>query len=325
MPEEVLNRLASLLGAIRMRLSALLGCGILLAFTVVPAAAQSPSDPSQSGSKPTASADLAAIRQSSLDFETAFNSGDAAAVAALWTADGDYSTEAGQVFSGRAEIENEYNQFFAANKGQRIQIVIDSLKLLSDGAAIEDGRAILDPAPKGAPAMSKYTAVHVKVDGKWLMSTVRDARIETPSSFRRLADLEWLIGTWVAEEHGSRTESVCRWVANKSFVERSYTVTHPDHTTTAGIQLIGFNPQGGHVQSWNFSSDGSYAVGVWSPREKGWSAEIRGTLADGRNTTATNLLTKLDENAYSWQSVERTAGGQPLPDTDEVILKKQAR
>jgi len=35
-----------------------------------------------------------------------------------------------------------------------------------------------------------------------------------------------------------------------------------------------------------------------------------------------NVLTKLDENAYSWQSVQRTAGGQSLGDTDEVILKR---
>ena len=58
------------------------------------------------------------------------------------------------------------------------------------------------------------------------MSTVRDARIETPSAYRNVADLEFLIGVWTAEEHGVKTESVCRWVANKSFVERSYTVTH---------------------------------------------------------------------------------------------------
>ena len=138
------------------------------------------------------------------------------------------------------------------------------------------------------------------------MSTVRDTRVETPSTYRNVADLEWLIGTWTAEEHGAKTESVCRWVANKSFVERSYTVTHADGTTTSGVQLIGWNPPAGHVQSWNFSSDGGHAVGVWSPREGGWSAEIRGVTGDGAPTTAVNLLTRLDDNAYAWQSVQRT-------------------
>jgi len=246
-------------------------------------------------------------------------------VAAHWTADGDYTDESGTKFSGREAIEREYGQFFTAHPGHKIRLAIDSLKLLSDSAAIEDGRAVLDPAPAGAPATSRYTAVHVKVDGQWLMSTVRDARVETPSNFRNVADLEWLIGTWTAEEHGAKTESVCRWIANKSFVERSYTVTHADGTTTSGVQLIGFNPQGGHVQSWNFSSDGGHAAGVWTPRAGGWSAEIRGTTGDGTSTSATNLLTRLDDNAYAWQSVQRSAGGQSLPDTDEIILKRKIK
>lgn len=266
--------------------------------------------------------DLASIRRASEEFVAAFNRGDAPAVAALWTEDGDYTDESGRAFAGRAAIEQEYAGFFAAYSGVKIRIVIDSLRLLSHGAAIEDGRAIIEPAPAGAPATGKYTAVHVKVNGKWLMSTVRDARVETTSAYRSVEDLEWLIGTWVAEERGAKTESVCRWVANKSFVERSYTATRPDGTTASGVQLIGFNPQAGHVQSWSFTSDGGHAVGIWSPREKGWSAEVHGVLGDGTSTTAVNLLTRLDDHAYVWQSVQRAAGGVSLPDTDEVVIKR---
>jgi len=287
----------------------------------------SPSDDKPKQPQPAASGDkaLAAIRAASESFVAAFNKGDAKGVASHWTADGDYTDESGTKFSGCEAIEQEYARFFAANPGHKIKLAIDSLKLLSESAAIEDGRAVLDPAPAGAPATSRYIAVHVKIDGRWLMSTVRDARVEAPSNFRNVADLEWLIGTWTAEEHGAKTESVCRWVANKSFVERSYAVTHADGTTTSGVQLIGFNPQGGHVQSWNFSSDGGHAVGIWTPRAGGWSAEIRGTTGDGTNTSATNLLTRLDDYAYAWQSVQRSAGGQSLPDTDEIILKRKIK
>jgi len=316
--------------------------GLVLFFVAATAAAQSPDDTKEA--KPVAAApaaaassdaaatgaaaknaDLAAIRQAAVEFETAFNSGNAKAVAAHWTEDGDYTADSGQLFSGRSAIEKQHTTILAASKGLKLKIVIDSLRLLSDSAAIEDGRAMLDPAPAGSPAYSKYTAVHVKVGGKWLMSTVRDARIETQSSYNKVNDLEFLIGTWVAEENGAKTESVCRWVANKSFVERTYTVTHADQSKTSGVQIIGHNPQGDHVQSWNFSSDGGFAVGVWSPRENGWSAEISGISGKGLNTTAVNLLTRLDNNAYVWQSVDRTVGGQSLPDTDEVVLKRQTK
>jgi uncharacterized protein (TIGR02246 family) len=268
--------------------------------------------------------DLTAIREASRAFVAAFDKGDAKSVAALWTEDGDYTDESGQVFTGRAAIEKEYAAFFATNPGVKLTLTVDSIKRLSTDTAIEDGRAALDPAPAGPPAMSKYLAIHVRVDGKWLMSTVRDMRVETPSGYRRVEDLEWLVGTWTAEEHGAKTESICRWVANKSFVERAYTVTNPDRTTTSGVQLIGWNPQGDQIQSWNFSADGGHAIGTWTPREQGWSAEIRGVSGDGTSTTAVNLLTRLDDNAYTWQSVQRTAGGVSLPDTDEIVLKRRA-
>jgi uncharacterized protein (TIGR02246 family) len=282
-----------------------------------PAGAKSPAPPTASSS------DLAAIRAGSQSFVAAFNKGDAKAIAALWTKDGDYVDDAGHTFAGRDAIEKGYAAHFAANSKIQIRVVIDSLKLLSDSAAIEDGRAMVEPAPAGAPGHSKYTAVHVKVDGKWMMSTVRDTHVETPSAFNNVADLEWLIGTWTAEENGAKTESVCRWVANKSFVERSYTVTRVDGTSTTGVQMIGWNPQGGHVQSWNFSSDGGHAVGIWSPRDGGWSAEIRGMTGDGIETSAVNTLTRLDDNAYVWQSTNRSVGGQSLLDTDEIVMKRR--
>lgn len=307
-------------------------CGIILAVCLAAIGVAQDAPPASPKSKPASKAptsnsnrDVAAIRGASESFVAAFNKGDAKGVAALWTEDGDYTDDSGTKFSGREAIEKEYAKFFAANPGHKIRLVIDSLKLLGDGAAIEDGRAMLDPAPAGAPATSKYTAVHVKVNGQWLMATVRDMRVESPSTYRNVADLEWLIGTWTAEENGAKTESVCHWVAGKSFVERSYTVTRADGTTSSGVQLIGWNPQGGYVQSWNFTSDGGHAIGVWTPRTGGWSAEIRGVTGDGTLTTATNLLTKLDENAYVWQSVNRTAGGQPLADTDEVVLKRSKK
>lgn len=268
-------------------------------------------------------AELAAIRAASRAFATAFNNKDAKALAGLWTEDGDFVDDAGTRLVGRKAIEKSYADYFAKNPQAQMRLAIDSIRLLNDSAAIEDGRAFVDPPAAGPAGYGKYTAVHVKVGGQWLMSTVRDTRVDTPSGYEKVADLEWLIGTWTAEEQGAKTVSVCRWVANKSFVERSYTVTQPDQSSSSGVQLIGFNPQQGHIQSWNFSSDGGHSIGVWSPRENGWSAEMRGVTGDGTPTTAVNRLEKLDDNAYVWQSVRRSAGGNPLPDTDEVVLKRK--
>ncbi len=312
-----------------------LAIGIVLCVVDHPLVAQSPPTAAPPTAAPAAAApaaparasstELDAIRKSAVAFEAAFNAGDATSVAALWTEDGEYIDEMGQSFKGREAIEGEYKKIFADAKGRQIRIVIDSLTMESDDTATEIGHAMLDPSPVGAPAFGAYTATHSKVNGTWLMSKVADRRVELPSSYDFIADLEWLIGTWVAEEYGTKTVSVCTWVGNKSFVQRSYTVTAPDQSTTSGVQVIGFNPQGQHLQSWNFSPDGGNAVGTWWPREDGWLAEMRGVLADGRSSSATVLLTRLDDNAYVWQSIRRTINGQALPDTDEVIVKRQSK
>jgi uncharacterized protein (TIGR02246 family) len=268
--------------------------------------------------------EIEAIRQASEDFVLAFNKQDAKGVAACWTQDGDYVDETGQMFSGRAAIEDVYTGFFSEHSGTKMRIAVDAIRLLNDRTAIEDGRAFLEPAPDGPPATSKYTVVHVKEDGKWLMSTVRDVRVETPSSYPRLQGLEWLVGSWSAEEHGAKTDVVCRWVADKSFLQCTYSVMRPDQTTTSGIQLIGWNSQRGQLQSWDFTSGGGHAVGVWTPVENGWTVETIGVLADGTSTRAVNLLTRIDDNAYAWQSTDRMAGQVALADIDEIVLKRHS-
>ncbi len=271
---------------------------------------------------PELSPELASIQVQSEAFVDAFNKHDAKAVAALWTKDAEYIDDLGTVHTGREAIEQVYANSFTDNPNTNIRIVIDSLRQFSDAVAIEDGRALVDPPPAGAPGFSKYTAVHVKVDGQWQMASVRDTWIETSATHESVADLDWLIGTWAAEEHGVRFDSVCRWVANDNFVERTHTTTQVDGTTSSGVQLIGWNPAEGRVQAWTFSPDGGHALGIWMITTTGWAAQMQGVAGDGTLTSSTTLLRRLDDNAYVWQSMERTANGVALPDTEEVVIKR---
>jgi uncharacterized protein (TIGR02246 family) len=268
-------------------------------------------------------ADIKLIRAGSDEFIAAFNQHDATAVAGLWTEDGEYIDDSGRRFAGRKAIEEGYAKFFADQPDAAIRIAIDSLRLVGPNTAIEEGRAVVEPLPTGAAGIGQYAVVHAKVDGTWFMASVRDARIEPPATVRSAVDLEWLVGTWNAEEHGARMESVCLWVVDGRFLARKYTTTQPDGTKTSGLQLIGWNPQGGYVQSWDFSPDGGHAVGVWAPMDGGWQAKVIGTTGDGVATSATNRLRRLDDNAYAWQSVRRSLGDELLPDTDEIVIKRQ--
>lgn len=268
------------------------------------------------------SPDVLAIRDTADLFSAAFNKQDAKALAALWTEDGEYIDDSGRVLLGRDAIEKDYQDFFANNPGAKIQITIDSVRLLGAGTAIEDGHASMESPTGDAGPSAKYTVIHTKVGNRWLMASVRDAVMEPPADAASAADLMWLIGTWVAEEHGIKTESICSWVVDGRFIERRYKTTQLDGTVSSGLQLIGWNPQGGHVQSWSFSPDGGHVVGIWTPMQNGWTAQMQGVTGDGEMTTSINQLRRLDDNAHVWQSIQRTVNGTAIPDTDEIIMKR---
>lgn len=267
--------------------------------------------------------DLAAIRHGSVEFIEAFNRGDAKAIAEMWTPEGEYVDHLGRGYFGRDEIEKAYAALFADNPNGKLRLTIDSLRLISKDVAVEDGRAALESSTAAPPTQSRYSAVHVRNDGKWLLASVRDADSNTAVVKDDLADFQWLIGTWIAEEHGVKTESTCRWICNQSFVERKYRAIGVDGGETTGVQVIGWNAQDSHVQSWNFAPDGGTATGIWMPIEGGWQATVNGVTSEGLPTLAVNVLQRLDDDAYVWQSTQRLHGETPLPDTEEVIFRRQ--
>jgi uncharacterized protein (TIGR02246 family) len=269
-------------------------------------------------------AELAAIRATEASFKKAFDAGDAKATAAHWTVDGEFADESGRRLQGRDAIEREFAAFFAANPGARITSRIERLRLINADAAVEEGTDVVEPAPAGAPGRSRYTAVHVKRDGKWLMWSVREAQFDTPSNYARLEAFEPIIGTWVTESNGVEFQAKSRWIADKNFIEQNFESRQGGVLLASGTQIIGWDPVDQRIASWVFSSDGGHAVGRWSRHEPGWMVESTGTMIDGTPTSAVNLITPLDENAVSWRSVNRTAGAFRFLDTDEVILRRKA-
>src|SRR3984957_17808971 len=114
-------------------------------------------------------------------FVEAFHKGDAKAVAAFWTTDGDYTDLTGKRLTGREEIEKSFTAFFTENKGAKVRIEIESLRFITPEVAIEDGMtAVLSP-DGGPPSRAKYTIVNVKKDGQWQIGSVRES-VYTPQS-----------------------------------------------------------------------------------------------------------------------------------------------
>src|SRR5262245_57456980 len=112
------------------RKSVVLGGGLLVALagTLGVARTGQPTPPEQVG-RPQAGeadgrqADREAIRATVREFTVAFNRGDAAAVAAQWTDQGEYHDDGGTSLRGREAIEQAYRELFKDTPNRTIEVL----------------------------------------------------------------------------------------------------------------------------------------------------------------------------------------------------------
>lgn len=266
-----------------------------------------------------------AVRATAGAFEAAFNKGDAKALSALWTDDCEYVDENGRVYRGRPTIEKEYAAFFAANPGAQIETSISAVKIIGPSIAIEDGSTLIGNSRQRLLSRGYYTATHVKVNGKWLIASVRENAVPRSSERMNLSDLDWLIGDWSAANEPKAVDLTFRRIGEKGFVALSYNVREKDNVVRSGMQIIGRDPGSGAVVSWSFDSDGGYGKGQWSAFKNGWIVESTGMMADGTPTASSDIVSKMGADSFSWQFVNRRVAGKSLGDSQPATVKRKSR
>jgi len=270
-------------------------------------------------------ADEAAIRHAVETYVAAFNRGDAEATAAHWSEGGEWVSPAGQKFKGRKVIQEEMAAFFAENPHRRIDILNPAVRFLAPTVAVEEGRARVTLSGD-APSETSYMAIHVKHDGRWKLDSVRETLLPAvPSHYDQLKDLEWLIGTWIDGDESATIETVCEWTKNKNFITRSFKVAIEDRIELEGTQVIGWDPAAGAIRSWMFDSDGGFGDGVWTSKGNRWVIKASRVLNGGEKGSAVNILTRIDNDSFTWQSIGREIDGELQPNIDEVkVVRKPA-
>src|SRR5208337_987243 len=131
------------------------------------------------------------VLQSSRDFTAAFEKGDAKAVAALWTEQGEYESDEGTILRGRTAIEAAFAARFKDRPAGKMEIKVENIRFPSRDTAVEEGMT-RTTASDMLPDSTYYRTVHVREDGKWRMALSR----EWGAAENRIADLDWLIGSW---------------------------------------------------------------------------------------------------------------------------------
>ena len=132
-----------------------------------------------------------------------------------------------------------------------------------------------------------------------------------------------MVGSWVDQDAQATVVTQCNWTRNNNFLTRSFTVQVRDRIDMAGMQIIGWDPATKQIRSWVFDSDGGFGQASWKKQGKRWYVHQTGVLPDGRKSSSVNIITYVDDNTCTLQSVNRTVNGELLPNVEEVQITKQ--
>lgn len=268
-----------------------------------------------------------AILNAAASYAAAFNAADASALAAHWSATGEYVDPSGERLLGRDAIAARFQDLFAdgARPPARLSVNVDAVRLLADTVAVEEGTAMVVRQDQ-TPETTTYLAIHVLGDEGWKLDTVRETTLPTAeaSASTPLDELSWLVGEWVDADDSAVVRTVCAWTPNHKFLTRTFTVHMPHGVAMEGTQVIGWDPAAGEIRSWVFDSDGGFGQAHWRRETDRWLIHASATLPDGRTGSSINILRKLSGDAFSWESIAREVGGQVLPNVPPVTVKRVA-
>jgi uncharacterized protein (TIGR02246 family) len=261
-----------------------------------------------------------AIRKVGEEYVKAFNKGDAEALSKMWLEDCEYVGPDGEVLHGRPAILKDYIDFFKKNPKARVELHVDTVRLLGRYTGLEEGRLQLHLPGSKEPSESRYRVVHVKDGDHWRIASVREW-LPDASELVVLKDLEWLVGDWSARSAEGELRIQYGWDEDRAFLRARYTIESGGKVVSSGTQIIGKDPNGG-LRSWLFDKSGTYGESAWTREAGRWVIEATGTLPDGSEVTATNVLVPLNRDSFTWQSIERTVGGVDLPATPPLKVMR---
>ncbi len=276
---------------------------------------------------PVMAADAAAeraIREAAAAYAAAFNEGDLDAVAAQWAEQAEL-LEADTRFSGRDAIMAAIASGLDRAPGMTMGIEVDDVIFISPSLARVDGSLQVQFGKEEPGRRSRFTSLRVLEGDAWLLaeSTV------TPRYDDAIETVAWLVGTWSGESPLGLPVSLSSKLGLDGHVlisELTIQAAGPEGATVfQAMDTVHADRQTGELRCWSFDSTGARAEGSVASDGVRLNRSLTGISpagSAGGQSRWVQVITPLDDNRIAIQSIERSIDGQPLPDTDVLILTR---
>jgi uncharacterized protein (TIGR02246 family) len=265
----------------------------------------------------------AAVQANDRAYEAAYAKADVKALADFFAEDADYTTDEGRAFSGREAIAAAIKAGLAANRGSKLAITTESVRILAPDTVLQKGSTTVT-AKNGETNSELFTAIHIKKDGKWKISQLIESPVPALTPADRLAELAWLVGQWEESDKSDdmTIRSLYSWSRGGNFLTRSITVRRAGEVTLEGWQIIGWDPIQERLRSWTFDGEGGYADGFFTRDGDRWLLRETGVTPDGSRTSADSTITKVSADRLTWESNNRTLDGDPQPGISRIEINR---
>jgi len=307
-----------------MKATSLAVTAMAMACSVVTAsvAADNSSTGAQKTQQPTvqSSPEYQAAEDQFRKYQQAYDRGDAKTLASFYADDIDYIDQGGVEVKGRGEMEKLFMENFQANPGAKIAITIEEVKALTPDVQVNRGVATVT-ATSGLTESTRYAAVLAKKNDGWQICQLTETVAPAPSASSQLEALKWLIGNWENKDADQTVETKVEWAGDKNFLVRTFKLKD-EQGETDGWEIVGWNPDRQEIRSWIFDSNGGFGESSWSYDGGHWLIRASNMLPDGSRSTAENLLTKVDDNKFTWESQNRTLDGESQPSVPKIVVHR---
>ena len=130
-------------------------------------------------------------------------------------------------------------------------------------------------------------------------------------------------GGWAVEaDKGESATATYDWEDGQNFIVCEFATTLKGIAVVGGTQWIGWDAIDKQIRSWSFYSGGGFGEAVWTKAGNKWSIKTTARTAAGEKVSATNIVTRTDDDHMTWQMTRLTVDGKSLPDPRPVKMKR---